>query len=501
MDSFQPIYPPGFRPTDGFGPGGFGPGSGSGNPDAPQTVNPPQQTIASVAQESQSPQTMSSMTMSMDSAPTNNSNQPPVGGSSSTDIFNVPVSASVLSVGGASITASAGSSSTIVGFQSTSPVSTLFNSASTPISTLFNSALGDSGSGPSIVTSIIAMSTTTVTGLSNASASAAKAADGTEGLTPATPEPVLKDQTIIGVAVGIGIWLLIIIAALSWCLWRKRKIIRERGERLDDDNATSMPPNISQSDVEAIMGMAPTQPGAQSRGMAPTLPPPAFLTSSISTMDSVPGPLGSHPVSRDGRVSHNSHEEMPSLSLFEYENGGTRLSAPSRSPSTLFPGAQRISHYSAVTSISSHSPTNHRSLVKMRALSATDDDAERSTTPEPLAELPPSLGKLNSWLEENRRRSRMTASSSGVGMDSSHIYTNITGVERELEEEEKEEIGRIRADSRTLGTPIMSSRAGPVSRPMSLASLKDVYRRSATLERSIIGGIQEKGVRPGIPAK
>lgn len=67
-------------------------------------------------------------------------------------------------------------------------------------------------------------------------------------------------------------------------------------------------------------------------------------------------------------------------------------------------------------------------------------------------------------------------------------------------EVEAEEVGRRRADSGTLGTPIMSSRAGPVVlRPMSLASLKDVYRRSATLERSFIGSIQEKEGRPSIP--
>lgn len=96
----------------------------------------------------------------------------------------------------------------------------------------------------------------------------------------------------------------------------------------------------------------------------------------------------------------------------------------------------------------------------------------------------------------------MNASSSGVGMDSGHIYTNTTREEIDEGQEEgevKQEGARMRADSGTLGTPIMSSRAGPVSRPMSLASLKDVYRRSATLERSIIGNsIQE---RPGTPAK
>jgi hypothetical protein len=476
MDPFQPIYPPGFRPTDGFGPGGFGPGPGPGNTDTPQTVQPqtvqpPQQTVQPPQQsQSQSPQTVSSMTTSINSAPTNSPNQPPVGRSSSTDVFNVPTS--ILS-GGASITASSESSTTIVGFQSSNPISTLFNSASAPISTLFTSA---TGSGASVVTSIIALSTTTITGLPNASASAAKAAGGTEGLTSAIPEPVLKDQTIVGVAVGIGIWLLVIIAALSWCLWRKRKILRERGERLDDD-ATLMPPDMS--DMEGIAGLAPAR--TTQRTMAPSVPPPAFLTRSISTADSMPGPLGSHPVSREGRV------EMPSLSLFEYGDGRT-IDAPPRSPSTLFPGAQRISQYSPRNSLSESIGETHRSLIKMRALST---GSERSATPDHVSELPPSLGKLNSWLEENRRRSRMTASSSVVGRGEKEIYN-----EREREPDE----GRQRADSGTLGTPVLS-RPGPGSRPMSLASLKDVYRRSATLDRSTVGNIKESEVLPSTPAK
>lgn len=485
MDPFQAIDPPGSRP-DGFGPGEFGPGSGSGNPDTPQTANPPQQTITSVAQESQAPQSQSTTTMSMDSAPTNNPNQPPAGDSSSIDVANVPASASVLSVGGASL----GSSSTTVDFQSSSAVATLSNSA-TPLSTLFNSAVG--GSGPS---------TTTVTGPSNASASAARATDGKEGITSATPA-VLKNQTIVGVAVGIGIWLLVIIAALSFCLWRKRKIIRERGGRLEDDDASLVRPNMAQRDVEAIMGMAPTRPAAQSRSSAPTLPPPAFLRrSTISTMDSVTDPLGSHPVSRDSRSSSNDREEMPALSLFEYENLGRlsalprSLSVPPRSPLTLFPGAQRMSHYSDVTPIPSQTPPKDRSLVTMGARSSASD-LETSTTPEPIAALPPSLGKLNSWLEENRRRSRMAAASSGVRADTAHRNANTTRIEKPLGEEE--EVGKMRADSGTLGTPIMSSRAGPVvSRPMSLASLKEVYRRSATLERSLIesSSVSERSATP-----
>jgi hypothetical protein len=322
------------------------------------------------------------------------------------------------------------------------------------------------------------LSTTTISGLPNASASAAKAAGGTEGLTSAIPEPVLKDQTIVGVAVGIGIWLLIIIAALSWCLWRKRKILRERGERLDDDDATLMPPDMS--DMEGIAGLAPAR--ATHRTLAPSVPPPAFLTRSISAADSMHGPLGSHPVSREGR------EEMPSLSLFEY--GDMRnIDAPPRSPSTLFPGAQRISQYSPRNSLSGSIGDTHRSLVKMRALSTS---SERSTTPDHVSELPPSLGKLNSWLEENRRRSRMTASGSGFGMGEKEMYTEI---EREPEEE-----GRRRADSGTLGTPVLS-RPEPGSRPISLASLKDVYRRSATLDRSVIGSIKEREVLSSTPAK
>ncbi|TID17845.1 hypothetical protein E6O75_ATG10490 [Venturia nashicola] len=478
MDPFQAIYPPGFRPRNGVEP--FGPSSGAGNLDASQTANP---------------------------TPTNNPNQPSGGGSSSTDAFTVPASASVLSINGASITAPLGSSSTIGGDQSSSPVSTLYDSASAPISTLFNSAAGNFGSGTSVITSIVAMSTTTVTGLSNASASAAKLAGGTEDLTTGTPEPVLRDQTVIGVAVGIGIWLLIIIAALSWCLWRKRNI-RERGERLDDDNATSMPRNMSQSDVEAIMGMAPARPAvARSRSLAPTIPPPAFLTRSRSTMDVMPGPLESHPISRTASYSHDDREEMSSLSLFEYGNLGSRLSAPPRSPSTPFPGAQRISHSSDVTSSSSQTSRRPRTLAQTRALSTTSNP-ERGTTPGPIAALPPSLGKLNSWLEENRRRSRRTASSSGVGMDLPRP-TNTTREEIEKGEEEDDMIkepGRIRADSGTLGTgpPIMSSRAGPaVPRPMSLASLKDVYRRSAGLEKVLKENstISEKEVRPDTPAK
>lgn len=120
----------------------------------------------------------------------------------------------------------------------------------------------------------------------------------------------------------------------------------------------------------------------------------------------------------------------------------------------------------------------------MRALST---GSQSPTSPDHVSELPPSLGKLNSWLEENRRRSRMTASGSGVGMG-----------EREIDTEPEE--GRRRADSGTLGTPILGGPASG-SRPMSLASLKDVYRRSATLDKSIIGSIKEREALPGTPAK
>lgn len=488
MDHSRQIYP------RGFGPGDFGPGSGAGNPDPLQSANPPQQTIASVAQEPQSAQTMPS-----GSAPNNNPTQPSTGLSSATDISNVPASASVLSIGDASVTASSGSPSTTVGFQSSTPVSTLFNSASAPISTLFNSAAGNVGPGPSVVTSIIAMSTTTIAGLSNASASAA--ANGAEELTSETTGPAQqKNQTVIGVAVGICIWLLLIIAALSWCLWRQRKrhstesVLWRRGKRsLQDDESARC--DMSQSDVEAIMGMAPARSAT-----APILPPPAFLTRSASTMNLMAGPLESHPVSRNGRYSRDNRQEINSVSMFEYEILRSRLSATPRSLSTLFPGAQRISHYSDVTSLSSQTPKTHRSLVQTRALSNAFESEERMK-PEPISALPPTLNNLNSWLQEHRRGSRMTASSSGVGMDfqpnNRDTYTDATRADIERGEEEDDRIKepeRMRADSGTLGTPIISSRAGPVSRPMSLASLKDVYRRSATLERSInrIGSVEER---------
>jgi hypothetical protein len=450
MDRLPPIFPPGFRPTDGFGPGGF-----PGDPNAPQTVQPP-------PSQSQPPQTMASMTVSLESAPTKGPNQPPVGGSSSIDLLNFP-SVSVLS--GASVTASSGpgSSSTLLGLPSESAVSTLFNSASIPISTLFNSA---AGAGASIVTSTIALSTTTTTATPKASASAAKAADGTDALTSATPGPVLKDQTIVGVAVGIGIWLLIIIAALSWCLWRKRKIQRERGERLDDDDAALMPPDMS--DMDGIAGMARTTQRPRVPQRAPSIPPPAFMSRANSSLGNGPGPLGSHPVSRDGIT------EMPALSFFSYDERRV-VNEPARSPSTIFPGAQRLSQYSPRHSLSESIGTTHRSIVKMRALSI---GPESPTTPEPVSELPPSLGKLNSWLEENRRRSRMTASGSGT---------------RDPEPQEE----RRRAESPTLGDDAITLRPGPGARPISLTSLKEAYRNSATLQRSIKGSIRDREVFPG----
>lgn len=91
----------------------------------------------------------------------------------------------------------------------------------------------------------------------------------------------------------------------------------------------------------------------------------------------------------------------------------------------------------------------------------------------------------------------MAAASSGVRADTAHRNANTTRIEKPLGEEE--EVGKMRADSGTLGTPIMSSRAGPVvSRPMSLASLKEVYRRSATLERSLIesSSVSERSATP-----
>jgi hypothetical protein len=235
-----------------------------------------------------------------------------------------------------------------------------------------------------------------------------------------------------------------------------------------------MPPDMS--DMEGVAGMARATQRSAIPQRAPSLPPPAFLSRSVSTIDNMPGPLGSHPVSREGRM------EMPALSLFSYEDGRV-MDAPPRSPSTLFPGAQRVSQYSPRNSLSESIGTTHRSIVKMRALST---GSQSPTSPEPVSELPPSLGKLNSWLEENRRRSRMTASGSGAGMDK----------EMEIKPEE----GMRRADSGTLGNAV-GSRPGPGSRPMSLASLKDIYRKSATLDRSIIGSIKEKEVLPSTPAK
>jgi hypothetical protein len=44
----------------------------------------------------------------------------------------------------------------------------------------------------------------------------------------------------------------------------------------------------------------------------------------------------------------------------------------------------------------------------MRSLSKDDRDLSLDD----ISELPPSLGKLNSWLEENRRRSRMNKTGS-----------------------------------------------------------------------------------------
>ncbi|QDS77746.1 hypothetical protein FKW77_004699 [Venturia effusa] len=507
MNPFQPIYQPGF-PGNGFGSGGFGAGSGSGNPDTPQTFSPPLQTDTPVAQESQSLQTLLSMSMSMNPVPTNDPIPPLVGGSSSRDGFNVPASTSFLSVGAASATALPGGPSYIPGLQSLSPVSTLLNSASAPISTLYNSATGASGPSLSGATSILALSTATATDLSSTSASAAKAADGAEGLTSVTPAPVLKQQTIIGIAVGIVAWLLIVIAALSFCLWRKRKIGRGRVASSGDDSATLKPANMSHADIEGIMGMAPTRT-LQSVSRAsllnhsaflnhsilstdnltdPLRSQPAFLTRSISTIDNLTNPLGSHPVSRDGHQPIKSREEMPSLSLFEYENLGSRLSGPPQTPASVFPGAQRISHHSSVSDVSIEFPPKNQVLVKIRPLSSASDSGS-CATPESIAALPPSLGKLNSWLEENRRRSRMTASSSGVGIgsDSRDAYTKTVGFKEEEIKQDEDTIGRIRADSGTLGaSPVMSSRAGPASRPMSLASLKDVYRRSATLDRSLL---------------
>lgn len=75
-----------------------------------------------------------------------------------------------------------------------------------------------------------------------------------------------------------------------------------------------------------------------------------------------------------------------------------------------------------------------------------------------------------------------------------YTTTNTTREEIEKGEEEEDAIkepSRIRADSDTLGPPTMSA----LARPMSLASLKDIYRRSATLERSI-NGMREGPVPP-----
>jgi hypothetical protein len=261
--------------------------------------------------------------------------------------------------------------------------------------------------------------TATPTGLSGFTASAVNGGAGasTSGPTP-LPENVITQQSIVGIAVGIGVWLLIIIAVLSCLLWRKRK--RGRGvTRLEDDTPTE---TRSMDDGEMAQvpisrrapSIQPNEPSVTLPQRAPSLPPP-FISRPASPDGQIPPPLRSHPVSRSGEDLVSPVSPVSPI-VPHRASIGAALASPvlpqlNRDPRGSYPlPAPSVSTDHTLSRNPSTSSENAKgAIVRMRSLNQGD---RSPLSPDEISELPPSLGKLNSWLEENRRRSRMNKTGS-----------------------------------------------------------------------------------------
>lgn len=281
--------------------------------------------------------------------------------------------------------------------------------------------------------------------LASSSMSSANGASTEEAEPSPVPGPILKEQNVLGIAIGIGAWLIIIIAVLSFLLWRKRK--KGGVVRLSDDSEVIAPTVDFLGEGEMAMAAPPvrkrspsqTRPRSQQRGLsraalgdevspatpvvlpphrsssplppisekAPSIPAPFFSRAPPTMGEDFQPPLQSHPVSRDGG-------NAPSLVTLDHTNVGAQVQESIVPMRNNLRGNYTISESSEGTlpgDISSKAPSRSSSVKSMKAnvkmTSWSQDDPVPLSSNDHVAELPPSLGKLNMWLEENRRRSRM----------------------------------------------------------------------------------------------
>ncbi|KAF2431011.1 hypothetical protein EJ08DRAFT_678813 [Tothia fuscella] len=257
--------------------------------------------------------------------------------------------------------------------------------------------------------------TTTVvasTGLGLASSAVGGIAGAATSDPAPVPQPVLKEQSVLGIAAGIGAWLLIIIGVLSCLLWRKRK------KRNVLKSESGPPPEMG--NAFTVYGDMPAPPIARLRipDRAPSLPP-QILPRAMSTNHEFPFPLRAHPISGSplSPISPNApyREEVQaprgrssSPIITSPRSNSPELPIVSTSPRGSFNISASTTSGTLTRNASTKSSVRGTS-IKVRTLTKYN---ESPRTSDHISELPPSLGKLNIWLEENRRRSRMTESGS-----------------------------------------------------------------------------------------
>lgn len=232
-------------------------------------------------------------------------------------------------------------------------------------------------------------------------------AAGAEGAPTLIPQKTLDEQTRIGIGVGVAVWGLVCI--ILFALWLRRfRRPKTAFARFDDYDPQRDMLETGDAFGAGGMGVAGIDTSGARQQQDRPIPhvtvrerPGSFVSSiapSLNRRDTAPY-LHSHPL-----------------------NGETHYATAASAPSSIYPEdaltalpefpthAHTAQHTEPVEYIPDlpfqHTgDSSHSSGTRQRSLTNGSDDS-RPRTPPPM---PPTLGKLNSWLEENRRRSRMAS--------------------------------------------------------------------------------------------